>query len=63
MLILNIDEGKPARGARERRSGGGGGGMLGGGKKKKTPPPPPHLAQGLDSPLIQNSLRLFHFVL
>ena len=29
--------------------------------KKKTSPP--HLAQGLDSPLIQNSLGLFHFVL
>ena len=25
--------------------------------------PLPHLAQGLDSPLIQNSLGLFHFVL
>ena len=30
---------------------------------KKKPPPPPHLAQGLDSPLIPNSLGLFHFVL
>ena len=29
--------------------------------KKK--PPPPHLAQGLDSPLIQDSLGLFQFIL
>lgn len=41
MLILNIDEGKPASGARERRSGGwGGGGMIGRGKKKQKSSPP-----------------------
>lgn len=32
MLISNIDEGKPARGARERRSGGRGGNDRKGGK-------------------------------
>lgn len=39
MLILNTDEGKPARGARERRSGGGGG-MIGRGKKTEILPSP-----------------------
>ena len=40
MLILNIDEGKPARGARERRKGGWGGGMIGRGKKTEILPSP-----------------------
>ena len=40
MLILNIDEGKPARGARERRSGGGGGGNDRKGEKTEILPSP-----------------------
>ena len=33
------------------------------GRATKKKPPPPHLAQDLDSPLIQDSLGLFQFIL
>ena len=42
MLILNIDEGKPARGARERRSGGWGGNDRKGEKTEILPSPHTH---------------------
>lgn len=50
MLILNIDEGKPARGARERRSGGWGGGGGNDRKGEKTEIlPSPHTHACLSS--------------
>lgn len=47
MLILNTDEGKPARGARERRSGGGGGNDRKG-EKNRNPPLPSHTCLSIE---------------
>ena len=46
MLILNTDEGKPARGARERRSGGGGNDRKG--EKNRNPPLPSHTCLSIE---------------